>query len=98
MLVATHLALTYLGKGGIYSLAALMGVTDVDPFIMGMTQEAGISTSLQVAAWASSSPPPATTWSRAATPTPWPGARPGCWSLVMLAGLGAAGLVPVLWM
>ena len=38
MLVATHLVVTYLGKAGVYSLAALMGVTDVDPFIMGMTQ------------------------------------------------------------
>ena len=32
MLVATHLVVTYLGKAGVYSLAALMGVTDVDPF------------------------------------------------------------------
>ena len=38
MLVATHLVVTYLGTAGVYSLAALMGVTDVDPFIMGMTQ------------------------------------------------------------
>ncbi|HYM11782.1 MAG TPA: MgtC/SapB family protein, partial [Bryobacterales bacterium] len=48
MLVATHLALVYLGTGGVYTLAAIMGVTDVDPFIMGMTQAA--STPLTVAA------------------------------------------------
>ena len=50
MLVATHLVVTYLGKAGVYSLAALMGVTDVDPFIMGMTQAAGTSAPLAVAA------------------------------------------------
>lgn len=41
MLVATQLAVTYLGRGGLNALAALMGVSDVDPFIMGLTQAAG---------------------------------------------------------
>jgi choline dehydrogenase-like flavoprotein len=41
MLVATHLAVRYLGNAGVYTLAGVMGVTDVDPFIMGMTQAAG---------------------------------------------------------
>ena len=44
MLVATQLAVTYLGKAGVNTLAAIMGVTDVDPFIMGMTQAAGALT------------------------------------------------------
>jgi uncharacterized membrane protein (DUF4010 family) len=39
-----------MGKGGVYTLAAIMGVTDVDPFIMGLTQTAGASTTLHVAA------------------------------------------------
>jgi uncharacterized membrane protein (DUF4010 family) len=38
MLVATQLAATYLGKAGVYVLGAVMGLTDVDPYIMGMTQ------------------------------------------------------------
>jgi uncharacterized membrane protein (DUF4010 family) len=50
MLVATHLAVTYLGDKGVYTLAAVMGVTDVDPFIMGMTQSAPSLTPLPVAA------------------------------------------------
>lgn len=50
MLVATHLAIEYLGSVGIYSLASVMGVTDVDPFILGMTQSAVSSTPLSVAA------------------------------------------------
>jgi uncharacterized membrane protein (DUF4010 family) len=50
MLVATHLATAYLGKTGIYALGAVLGLTDVDPFIMGMTQAAGSATPLPVAA------------------------------------------------
>ena len=50
MLVATQLAVTYLGRAGVNTLAAIMGVTDVDPFIMGMTQAAGALTPLKVAA------------------------------------------------
>jgi len=50
MLVATQLAVTYLGKAGVETLAAIMGVTDVDPFIMGMTQAAGTLTPLKEAA------------------------------------------------
>ncbi|MGB7721629.1 MAG: DUF4010 domain-containing protein [Bryobacteraceae bacterium] len=49
ILVTTHLVVTYLGRAGVYTLAGLMGVTDVDPFIMGMTQSAGGVTSLKVA-------------------------------------------------
>jgi uncharacterized membrane protein (DUF4010 family) len=49
MLIATRLVTEYLGKSGVYSLAAIMGVADVDPFIMGITQAAGASTPLAVA-------------------------------------------------
>jgi len=52
MLVVTRLAVLYLGKAGVFGLAAVMGVADVDPFIIGMTQEAGGLTPLTVAAGA----------------------------------------------
>ena len=44
--------MTYLGKAGVDTLAAIMGVSDVDPFIMGLTQAAGTLTPLKVAAGA----------------------------------------------
>jgi len=50
MMVVTQLATAHLGKGGMYSLAALMGVADVDPFIMGLTQGTGGATTLHLAA------------------------------------------------
>jgi uncharacterized membrane protein (DUF4010 family) len=50
MLVATQLATVYLGHAGVYTLSAMMGVADVDPFIMGMTQASGTVTPPAVAA------------------------------------------------
>ena len=50
MLVATQLAVTYLGRAGVDTLAAIMGLVDVDPFIMGMTQATGALASVKIAA------------------------------------------------
>lgn len=36
MLFITHVALLYLGRPGLYALAGVMGVTDVDPFILSL--------------------------------------------------------------
>jgi uncharacterized membrane protein (DUF4010 family) len=49
MLIGTHYALVYLGRTGFYTLAALMGVTDVDPFILSLTQSAGTATPVALA-------------------------------------------------
>ena len=49
MLVATHLTIEYLGEAGAYTLATIMGVTDVDPFIMGLTQSVPSHTTLNIA-------------------------------------------------
>jgi uncharacterized membrane protein (DUF4010 family) len=48
--VLTRLAVARLGHNGLYGLAALMGVSDVDPFIMSLTQTAGAATPLRDAA------------------------------------------------
>jgi uncharacterized membrane protein (DUF4010 family) len=50
VLIATGIVLDEFGTVGIYGLGALMGVTDVDPFILGLTQTAGSSTPVTVAA------------------------------------------------
>ena len=52
VIVATQLVLEYFGTVGMYALAAFMGVTDVDPFILGLTQTAGNSTPIAQAAGA----------------------------------------------
>ncbi|MFZ0819334.1 MAG: DUF4010 domain-containing protein [Candidatus Acidiferrales bacterium] len=50
ILAITHYALIYLGARGFYILSGIMGVSDVDPFILGLTQSAGGSTPLTLAA------------------------------------------------
>ena len=40
MLFITHLVLIYLGRVGLFALAGVLGVTDVDPFILSLAQSA----------------------------------------------------------
>jgi uncharacterized membrane protein (DUF4010 family) len=96
MLIASHLALTYLGKSGVYSLAAIMGVTDVDPFILSMTQAPssvapGLAASAILIAAASNNVVKGI-YAFALSPR-----STGGKSLVLLLGLAAAGIAPLLW-
>lgn len=50
VLVGTELALEHLGRAGVYVLALVLGVADVDPFILSLTQTAGTVTPMMVAA------------------------------------------------
>lgn len=49
MVIITHYTASYLGRKGLYVLAGIMGVSDIDPFILGISQSAGQSTPLSVA-------------------------------------------------
>jgi uncharacterized membrane protein (DUF4010 family) len=40
LLAASHYVLAHFGRGGIYTLAGISGIVDVDPFVLGMTQSA----------------------------------------------------------
>jgi uncharacterized membrane protein (DUF4010 family) len=95
MLVATQLAIRYLGESGVYSLAAIMGVTDVDPFIMGMTQAAGISTPVRAAASAILIAAASNNAVKGAYAYYFARGQTGRQSLWLLASLAALGLVPL---
>jgi len=97
MLVATHLVVTYLGKAGVFSLAALMGVTDVDPFIMGMTQAAGTSTALAVGAAAIMIAAASNNLVKGIYAYSMSDRKTGVMSLSLLAALALGGLVPLVW-
>jgi uncharacterized membrane protein (DUF4010 family) len=97
MLVATHLVVTYLGKAGVYSLATLMGCTDVDPFIMGMTQSAGGSAPVGVAAIAILIAAASNNLVKGIYAIALCDRQTGIQSLCLLAGLAVAGLMPLLW-
>jgi len=98
MLVATQLAVTYLGRAGVNTLAAIMGVTDVDPFIMGMTQAAGALTPLRVAAAAVLIAAASNNLVKGIYAYSMGDRKAGIQSLVFLAVLAALGLVPLVWL
>ena len=98
MLVATQLAVTYLGRTGVNTLAAVMGVTDVDPFIMGMTQAAGALTPLKVAAAAVLIAAASNNLVKGIYAYSLADRKTGVQSLALLVALAALGLVPLLWL
>jgi uncharacterized membrane protein (DUF4010 family) len=98
MLIATQLAVTYLGKAGVNTLAAIMGVTDVDPFIMGLTQAAGKLTPVNVAAGAILIAAASNNIVKGLYAFSLADRKTGLQSLLLLGGLAVAGLVPLIWL
>jgi len=97
MIVATQLAVTYLGRAGVNTLAAVMGVTDVDPFILGMTQAAGALTPVKIAAGAILIAASSNNLVKGIYAYSLADRKTGIRSLCLLAGLAVIGLVPLLW-
>jgi len=98
MLIATHLAVTYLGSLGVYSLAAVMGLADVYPFILGMTQSAGDVTAVHTAAAAILIAAASNNAVKGAYAYFLSDRATGRLSLCLLLGLAALGLAPLLWL
>lgn len=97
LLYITHLALTHLGSAGLYSLAAVMGVTDVDPFILGLTQSAGSLTPVAVAAFGVAIAASSNNLVKGVYAYSFSDRRTGIQSLSLMAGLAALGLLPLVW-
>jgi uncharacterized membrane protein (DUF4010 family) len=87
-----------LGKAGVNTLAAIMGVTDVDPFIMGLTQAAGTLTPVKVAAGAILIAASSNNIVKGIYAYSLADRKTGVQSLLFLAGLAVAGLVPLIWL
>ncbi len=95
-LVATGFVLRQFGTVGIYPLAAVMGVTDVDPFIMGLTQTAGASTPVLAAAAAIVVATAANNAIKGIYARAFSDAATGKRGLAALAVLAVLGLLPLL--
>ncbi len=95
MLIATHFAIVYLGEGGVYTLAAVMGVTDVDPFIMGLTQATPTPTLLHVASSGILIAASSNNVVKGIYAFALSSRRTGTMSLAFLLVLAALGLVPL---
>jgi uncharacterized membrane protein (DUF4010 family) len=98
MLVATQLAVTYLGKAGINTLAGIMGMVDVDPFIMGLTQATGTLTTVKIAAVAVAIAAASNNTAKGVYAFTLADRKTGVQALALLVGLAALGLVPIFWL
>lgn len=98
LLIATQLTVAYLGKTGVDVLAAIMGVTDVDPFIMGMTQAAGSLTPLRVAAAAVVIAAASNNFIKGIYAYSLARKETGIQALGFLACLAVLGLIPLFWL
>jgi uncharacterized membrane protein (DUF4010 family) len=97
MITATQLAVAYLGRTGINTLAAIMGVTDVDPFILGITQTAGASTPSKLGAEAILIAAASNNFVKGIYAYAFADRKTGMQSVCLLVALGALGLVPLFW-
>jgi uncharacterized membrane protein (DUF4010 family) len=97
-LIATHLTVVYLGRAGVYALAAIMGVTDVDPFIMGMTQATPIPTPLALASASILIAAASNNAVKGIYAYTMADRKTGTQSLGFLMGLSVLGLVPLFWL
>jgi len=96
MLVVTKVAVTTFGKAGVYFVAAVMGVSDVDPFILGMTQSAGTLTPIEIAAAAITIAAASNNFAKAAYAYALSSPASRWASMLLLVGLGVVGLAPLL--
>jgi len=98
VLVATHFTVVYLGRAGVYTLAAIMGVSDVDPFIMGMTQSTPTLTPVALASACILIAAASNNVVKGIYAYVMADRKTGTASLCLLTGLAALGLTPLLWL
>ncbi len=92
VLAATHYAQIYLGRAGLYSLAAVTGLTDVAPFVLSLTQSAGKLTLLNDAAIAIGIAAASNNLLKGIYARAFAGARAGNEAFVMLAIYALLGI------
>ena len=97
LLVATYLVLHYFGRGGLYTLAAIMGFSDVDPFILGLTQSPSTVTPVPLAATAILIAAASNNLVKGIYAYGFADRGTGRQGAGLLWGLAACGLCPLLW-
>ncbi len=95
MLFITHLALIHLGRAGLYTLAAVMGVTDVDPFILSLAESASSLTPVTLAGGAIVIAAASNNVIKGIYAFGFGDRRTGTQGLALLTALGLLGLLPL---
>ena len=98
MLILTSLAREYLGRLGLYALAAVMGIADVDPFILGLTQTSPVATPLQVTSSAIIIAAASNNIVKGIYALSFADRTTGRRSFALLVALALLGILPLLWM
>ncbi len=98
MLVLTDWAVVHLGQGGVLGLAAVMGVSDVDPFVLSLTQSAGAVTGLTVAAAGILIATASNNAVKACYAVAFGSRKTGIESFGLLLGFALVGLLPLFWL
>jgi uncharacterized membrane protein (DUF4010 family) len=98
ILIATRYVFSYMGNRGAYVLGAVIGFADVDPFIMSLTQTAGLPAQLGVSAGAIVLAAASNNIAKGIYSYAFGSRRTGRQGLILLALLAAAGLIPLLWL
>ncbi len=97
VLVISRLVLTHFGNTGMYGLASLIGLVDVDAFILGMTQSAGALASNSLAAKGILIAIASNNVAKGCYAYAFADRKTGLQSLALLTGLAALSLIP-LWL
>lgn len=98
ILSLSHAVAAHLGSGGIYALGALTGITDITPFIMGMTQALGTLITIKVAAAGIVIATASNNVVKGCYAYSLGDRNTGRQSLWLLAGLAILGLIPLAWL
>jgi uncharacterized membrane protein (DUF4010 family) len=96
MLFITHLALLHLGRGGLFAVAGVMGVTDVDPFILSLAASTSTMTPITLAGGAIAVAAASNNLIKGIYAFGFGDRRTGAQALVLLAALALLGLLPLL--
>jgi uncharacterized membrane protein (DUF4010 family) len=98
ILVVTGWAVAHLGEKGLFGVAAVTGVADVDPFILSLTQSGGAATSMGPAAAAILIATASNNAAKAFYAFAFADRKTGLQSLCLLLAFSLLGLVPLIWM
>jgi len=98
MLFITHLALLHLGRAGLFGLAGVMGVTDVDPFILSVAESASEVTPVTLSAGAIVIAAASNNLIKGIYAYSFGDRRTGTQGLALLAALALLGLLPLLFL
>lgn len=98
ILIVTKLAFSYMGDRGAYVLGAIIGFADVDPFIMSMTETAGSTMPLGAVAKAVLIAVASNNLAKGLYGYFFGSRAAGRQSLLLLAALALASLIPILWL